>query len=119
MGKNEILGPTEFAVVKEYLEAEATISGISTVTGLSQKVIRDIQQAPHYKSYLENLKKVHRQKISDDTGQVQSMDKDLQQVLINLSEAIVGMTSQWESMQEKLDLVLEAKKPWLGRVPRF
>lgn len=63
--KGEVIGAVEFAVVKEYFEANADISGVASVTGLSQKVVREIKEAPHYKAYMESLKRVHRQQIAE------------------------------------------------------
>jgi hypothetical protein len=106
----EILDAGEFAMIKEYFEVGGSISGIATVTGLSQSVVREVKEAPHYKQFMEDKKKVHRTVIKTD----KDID-DLRQILITLSENINKMITSWENIEHKLDEVLETRKPWLGK----
>jgi hypothetical protein len=117
-GENEILDAGEFAMIKEYIEVGGSDIGIARVTGLSRKIVANIRKAPHYKQYMDDLKVIHRSKLEEATPPTPAtalIPEDLQKVLVNLTDAIVGMTNRWESLESKLDEITATRRPWLGR----
>ncbi len=102
---------------------------IGKITGLSPATIGRILQVKTLADYKKLIseqsgqayakKRVGMQNyITDaDTPTITKVqDEDLVKVLVNLTEAIVSMTNAWHSMEDKLDEVLETKRPWLNKL---
>lgn len=62
----ERLTPTAYALVKEYLKAEATYRGISRVTGLPIAQIMEVDNTNYYKEYQHIQDEKVTQGILDD-----------------------------------------------------
>lgn len=83
---------------------------ISTVTDYSRTTIQRRTDSATFADYLE-LQKRLKPKIS----MLEETVSPTNQVLINLTDAIIKMTYQWKTMETKLNEVLETKRPWFKK----
>ena len=100
------------------LKSVGRLSGgaIAKITKLSPATIGRITRAKTLEDYKRVSYEASGQAYRLRANPKKTNQEDLTKVLINLTDAIVSQTNAWHSMEEKLDEVLETKRPWMGRI---
>lgn len=107
----------EFRDIKTLISVGVKPGQIRSITGRSLFVVGGAARFDTLEEFRKFNTESRRQYKGGHklTAQVETPIEPGNQVLINLTDAIVGMTEQWKSMEDKLDEVLETKRPWFNK----
>lgn len=126
MGKRNIT-KSEYNKIKTLTNVDGLkVKQVCEITGRSQFTVGKIKLSSDFSDYRrivqEHYNRSHPKKEEaasvQQAAKFESNEVDLAVAINNLNQSLVELARAWNNLSEKMDEVLETKRPWISNLKR-